>query len=205
MVWLAHLTRLCALCLLLVSRTYALTADDAPPMRAVPTAIPAQPLPQALAAFSASTRLQLVYVSPLALGKESQAVSAGLPATTSLAQLLEGTGLDFLFLNDHTIKLFERPRVVHVSAPAPHRQSPGSYEAAADSLDEVVVSATKRDEALGSLPMSIRLGVNVRIFVNNATNAQPLLQRYSDAPGSALVYAYTFRPRTLGLMGNWSF
>ena len=48
-------------------------------------------------------------------------------------------------------------------------------------------------------------GVNVRIFVNNATNAQPLLQRYSDAPGSALVYAYTLRPRTIGLMGNWSF
>jgi outer membrane receptor protein involved in Fe transport len=47
--------------------------------------------------------------------------------------------------------------------------------------------------------------VNVRIFVNNVTNTQPLLQRYSDAPGSALVYAYSLRPRTVGLMGNWSF
>jgi iron complex outermembrane receptor protein len=155
MVWLGHLTRLCALCLLLVNRTYALAADDAPPTRAVPTAIPAQPLPQALAAFSASTRLQLVYVSTLALGKESQAVPAGLPTTTSLTRLLEGTGLDFLFLNDRTVKLFERPRVAHAPAAAPHRQSPGSYEAAGDSLDEVVVSATKRNEALSSLPMSV--------------------------------------------------
>jgi hypothetical protein len=48
-------------------------------------------------------------------------------------------------------------------------------------------------------------GINVRFFVNNAMNAQPLLQRYTDAPGSALVYAYTLRPRTVGLMGNWSF
>ena len=159
MVWLTHVTRLCVLCLLLVNWTFALTADDVPPARPVPTAIPAQPLPQALAAFSAATRLQLVYVSPLALGKVSQAIPGGLPAATSLMHLLEGTGLDFLFLNDHTIKLFERQRVVHAPAPAsppaPHRQSPGSYEATADSLDEVVVSATKRNEALSSLPMSV--------------------------------------------------
>jgi outer membrane receptor protein involved in Fe transport len=50
-----------------------------------------------------------------------------------------------------------------------------------------------------------RSRVNARIFVNNVTNAQPLLQRYTDAPGSALVYAYTLRPRTVGLMGNWTF
>jgi hypothetical protein len=50
-----------------------------------------------------------------------------------------------------------------------------------------------------------QLGVNVRIFVNNTTNARPLLQRYADDPGSALVYAYTLRPRTVGLMGSWSF
>ena len=50
-----------------------------------------------------------------------------------------------------------------------------------------------------------RPGVNVRFFVNNAANARPMLQRYSDAPGSALEYAYTLRPRTVGLMGNWSF
>ena len=50
-----------------------------------------------------------------------------------------------------------------------------------------------------------RPGVNVRIFVNNLANAQPKLQSYSDVPGSALVYAYTLRPRTVGLMGNWTF
>src|ERR1700736_2337337 len=100
MIWLGHLTRPCALCLLLVNWTHALAADDAPPMRAVPTAIPAQPLPQALAAFSASTHLQFVYISQLALGKVSQTVPAGQPAATCLTHLLDGTGLDFLFLND---------------------------------------------------------------------------------------------------------
>ncbi|MDB6083221.1 MAG: hypothetical protein JWN43_1102, partial [Gammaproteobacteria bacterium] len=93
MVWLGHLTRRGALCLLLAGPTYAsaadaFAADDAPAMRAVPTAVPAQPLSQALAAFSASTRLQLVYISPLALGKMSQAVPAGLPAAEGLTHLL---------------------------------------------------------------------------------------------------------------------
>ena len=157
MVWLGHLTSLCALCLLLVNRTFALATDDAPPERAMPMAITAQPLPQALAAFSASTHLQLVYVSQLALGKVSQAVPAGLPATTSLSHLLEGTGVDFLFLNDRTVKLFEQPRAARAPAPTPSpgRESTGSGPAAAESLDEVVVSAMKRDEILSSVPMSI--------------------------------------------------
>src|SRR5712671_6708852 len=120
MVWLGRLTGLCALCLLLVNRTGALAADDAPPEGALLTAIAAQPLTQALAAFTSSTHLQLVYVSQLALGRNSQAVAAGLPATTGLAQLLEGSGLDFKFLNDRTIKLFERPKAARAaSAPEP--------------------------------------------------------------------------------------
>jgi hypothetical protein len=48
-------------------------------------------------------------------------------------------------------------------------------------------------------------GVNVHFFVNNAMNTQPLLQRFADAPGSALLYAYSLRPRTIGITGNWSF
>jgi hypothetical protein len=45
-------------------------------------------------------------------------------------------------------------------------------------------------------------GHHVRLFVNNATNAQLMLQRFADALG-ALVSAFT--PRTLGLMGTWTF
>ncbi len=147
-------TALCALCLLLVGRTHALAIDDAPPLRPVPAAIAALPLEQALAAFISSTHLQLVYVSQLALGKTSQAVPAGLPATLALTRLLEGTGLEFQFLNDRTIKIFERPRG-HVPAAIPDSKSTDSSSSAADSLQEVVVSATKRDEFLSTVPMSI--------------------------------------------------
>jgi hypothetical protein len=118
MVWLGRLTGLCALCLLLTGLTGALAADDALPEHTVQAAIAAQPLTQALAAFTASTHLQLVYVSQLALGLNSQTVPAGLPAAAGLARLLEGTGLDFKFLNDRTVKLFERPRRAPRDPPA---------------------------------------------------------------------------------------
>jgi outer membrane receptor protein involved in Fe transport len=79
---------------------------------------------------------------------------------------------------------------------------------------EVEIKSTSYDPRLGADPANYLLnlqmgltrpGVNVRLFVNNVTNAQPRLQLYSDAPGSALLYAYTLRPRTVGLMGNWAF
>ena len=155
MIWLGQLTRLCAICLLLVEGVPALGADDSLASRAVP-AIDAQPLPQALAAFASLTHLQLVYVSQLALGKMSHAVPSGQPATTSLAQLLQGTGLDFLLLNDRTIKLYERPRLARAPpTPTPERTVTTDLDAAADSLSEVVVSATKRNQMLSTVPMSI--------------------------------------------------
>ena len=51
MVWLGRLTGLCALCLVLVNRTGAVSAADPPPERAVLSTIAAQPLSQALAAY----------------------------------------------------------------------------------------------------------------------------------------------------------
>ena len=44
-----------------------------------------------------------------------------------------------------------------------------------------------------------------KLFINNALNAQPLLQRSADAPGSSLIYAYTLRPRTVGLACGWTY
>jgi outer membrane receptor protein involved in Fe transport len=47
--------------------------------------------------------------------------------------------------------------------------------------------------------------LDLRLFVNNALDAHPLLQPSADAPGSLPVYAYTLTPRTWGLAGAWRF
>lgn len=41
--------------------------------------------------------------------------------------------------------------------------------------------------------------LRVTLFVENALNRRPFLQRNNDYPGSTLVYGFTLRPRTIGL------
>ena len=45
----------------------------------------------------------------------------------------------------------------------------------------------------------------VSVFVNNALDSQPTLQRRNYIPTDTLFYATTFRPRTVGASGNWRF
>jgi hypothetical protein len=58
--------------------------------------------------------------------------------------------------------------------------------------------------------LNLKLGIiwsklDLRLFVNNALDAHPLLQSLADVPGSLPVYAHTLTPRTWGLAGAWSF
>jgi outer membrane receptor protein involved in Fe transport len=58
--------------------------------------------------------------------------------------------------------------------------------------------------------LNLQLGVtwgtsDIKVFVDNALDSLPDLQRDVDAPRSPLAYAYTFRPRTVGVRANWSF
>jgi outer membrane receptor protein involved in Fe transport len=158
MIWLGQLTGLCAICLLLVTWTPRAAADEPQSIHPVP-AIDAQPLPQALATFASLSHMQLVYVSQVALGKTSQAVSGGQSAIESLKQLLQGTGLEFSLLNDHTITLYEQPRLARAPS-LPSRQPTAGDEYRVDPVPddpiaEVVVTATKRNQMLSTVPMSI--------------------------------------------------
>ena len=47
-----------------------------------------------------------------------------------------------------------------------------------------------------------RGGWTVEAYVDNALDAHPALQRNGDIPGTALTYAYTFRPRTCGISAS---
>jgi outer membrane receptor protein involved in Fe transport len=139
-----RLTLSCALLCVPIGRGYA-QSHMAPAAEPLSAPLVSQSLPQALAEFTALTHLQLVYVSRLAVGKTSQAVPAGSPAAEGLSRLLQGTGLSAVFLNDHTVEVFERPR----------QKAPSNAEVDAAALQEVVVTADKRSEVLRSVPMSI--------------------------------------------------
>lgn len=112
-----------------------------------------QPVAEALAAFGRQTGLQLIYLSTIAEEQRSKGARAGLGASAALAQLLDGTGLRFEFLNDRTVRIFPEPAIAPmIPAPVPARQHHAERIAG---LDEVVVTATRREEPLSRVPIDM--------------------------------------------------
>ena len=137
------LTRLIPQCVLggvLVALSFAAVPADAPSGNPLSLDIPAQPLSTALAAFADQTGLPLVYVSTIGDGRVSRMARAGMPPSLALRTLLSGTGLDFVFLNSRTVKIFEIPKLAATTV--------------SSALEEIVVSATKREESLSKVPIS---------------------------------------------------
>ena len=143
-------------CVLCCSATLGFAAADELHGPALSADIPAQALPLALNAFVEQTGLQLVYVSSLAESRVSAAVPAGLAPARALERLLGGTGVDFVVLNDHTVKLFQKP-AIPASKPIATTSLPqpaAHLSAELSALEEIVVTATKREELLRDVPVS---------------------------------------------------
>src|SRR5271168_2669650 len=117
--------------------------------KALAADIPAQPLAQALAAFGRQTGLQFVYVSGVVRDQRSHAVSAGLGANEALARVLEGTGLRFEYLTSRSIRILE-------AVTGPPRQTAATVPAE-NELQEVIVTANRRDEKLQDVPITIQV------------------------------------------------
>ena len=71
-------------------------------------AIAAQPLPQALAAFTRATGLALVYTEDAAYQVQAPAVNGRMSAEQALARLLAGSGLSYAQVNAGTLTLVPR-------------------------------------------------------------------------------------------------
>jgi iron complex outermembrane receptor protein len=179
--------------LLIVGANSGMTAEE--PSGSTPSAaIAAQPLSRALAAFSAQTGLQLVYVSSLVDGHESQNVPAGLTPRAALARLLGGTGLDFVFLNARTVKIFAAPPATSTTvAPARARDRETVLPAAIPAA-EVVVTATKREQPLNDVPMSVSVlssqemqELNVETISDIATLTPGVEYDFSSQWGSGIL------------------
>jgi len=115
--------------------------------------IPAQPLKEALAAFARNTGLQLVYVSGVANSRRSRAVPAGLSADTALTRLLQGTGLRFEYLTPDTIRIFAL--------------TPNTGDA--EPSGEVIVTASRREQNLQDVPITVEVLTGAALAKLNAT------------------------------------
>jgi iron complex outermembrane receptor protein len=142
-------------CCLLVA---LLSSANAVRSASLPQPIGSQPLAAALVEFAHQTGLHLMYVSQLAAKRQSHETPGGLSATDTLTLLLKGTGLNFQFLNPNTIRIFE-PEVVAPASlpsatnlPAPRAEPPTHR---LDALEEVIVTATRREERARDVPISM--------------------------------------------------
>src|ERR1700722_3895369 len=148
--------------------------------------IPAQPLAQALTAFGRQTGLQLVYVSGDVRDQRSHAVSAGLGAHEALTRMLQGTGLKVEYLTPRSIRIL-------VAEVAPPRESTAKIPAG-DELQEVIVTANRREEDLQKVPMTIQVLTGETLAKLNATTFDdfvkylPAVTAHGVGPGQNTIY-----------------
>jgi iron complex outermembrane receptor protein len=148
--------------------------------------IPVQPLAQALAAFGRQTGLQIVYVSGVVRDQRSHAVFAGLGAHEALARMLEGTGLKFEYLTPRSIRIL----VEEVEPP----REPTTKIPAADELQEVIVTANRREENLQNVPITIQVLTGETLAKLNATTFDdfvkylPGITAHGVGPGQNTIY-----------------
>jgi iron complex outermembrane receptor protein len=158
----------CGPILLLVLAVFAPVSHAQIPARDF--AIAAQDAAAALADFGAQSRMQLLFDYEAVQGIRTPALTGRLPVDTALQQLLAGTGLTFTMVNDRTISIRRAPvapagssAANKAAAPLARRTSPAHSSSAtvleggsvAAALDEVIVTAEKRDQALQRTALAV--------------------------------------------------
>jgi len=107
----------------------ATPAEAVPPSRPTAAAIPPMPLKQALNEFAHREHLQLVYVSSIVDGVRTNGAPEGLSQRSTLHALLQGTGLQSNYLDEHTVTITQAQ----------------PYEAVDPQLDPPLASSTSPD------------------------------------------------------------
>jgi iron complex outermembrane receptor protein len=128
------------------------------------------PLPEALLKFSAQSGIQVTSAADLVDRKQSAGVRGSLPAGKALSQLLLGTQLEFDTVDQSTVSIRREARsnstqtrldggaTATASAGAPQSNgggAPVSNTVSEGGLEEIVVTARRREERAQSVPASI--------------------------------------------------
>ena len=132
--------------------------------------IPAQPLDQALAAFSVSTGLQMLYDSSLAAGRRSSPVSGAMQPREALVLMLAGTGLTARFTSAGAVVIYAGSTsavtlnpITATAAPVVGRAGVSAEARAyAEAVQRQTVEALRQDAGLsgGDYALSVRLWVS---------------------------------------------
>src|SRR5450631_452112 len=162
------------------------TLAEAPEPAVLTADIPAEPLAQALEAFARQTGLQLVYVSEVVREQRSHEVPAGLGARDALARMLESTGLNFEYLTSRSIRI--------LTAVAALPRATMTNTSAGDELQEVIVTANRREEKLQDVPITLQVlsGEQLRQLslhtFNDVIKYPPNVTYSGNGPGTGNIF-----------------
>jgi len=169
-------------CALIGATGLLLTASAMARAESVRFDIPIQPLPAALRVFAAQAQMQLLYEQGAVASASGNAVIGEFDKQAALAQLLRNTGLEVVYSSESTAtirpasdKQTEQKITTDAHAPVPlrlaevaqPRKRDSSVELAKSSLEEVIVTARRREENIQTVPVAITVVSQEALQENN--------------------------------------
>jgi iron complex outermembrane receptor protein len=154
--------------------------------------LPAQPLADSLRAVADKTGSNILFDHKLVDGRRATPLQADLTLEQALEQLLAGTGLTYRVSDTRTIIIVAEQSGEVTNAPnfaqQPSNRKPSAkvFEHAAiatSNIDEVVVTASKRSEALGSISAAVTAIPGAQL---EGTGAREFQDYFRDVPGLML-------------------
>ena len=150
------------------------------------------------AAYARARYTQTVYLGNQVVATSGDTVGA-LPLVPAPLTAVASVDYEIRFANAVTARVRAQD--------AFHSRNPGPFTT--DNPNAVVYAPERRpDPSTNQLNLTAGVSwspLDLSLFVNNALDSRPVLQRRNRIPGDTLFYATTFRPRTLGLAVNWRF
>jgi outer membrane receptor protein involved in Fe transport len=132
---------------------------------AAPITITDGTLGPALVAFADKTKLQVLYTDPAIAGTSTKGAREAESPQSALDALLRGTNLRYEFTNGNTVRIFAAndrrsglaPNASLAAAQVAQAGAPasGAQTAQRGGIEEIVVTARKREENLQQVPLSI--------------------------------------------------
>jgi outer membrane receptor protein involved in Fe transport len=144
--------------------------------------------------FARQTAIQVMYLSALADGLSSKGAPAGLATRAALTSLLDGTGLRYEFLNARSIRLLASPRTTDTAVR--RRRGLAAIQLSSPALEEIIVSATKRDEPLHDVAISALVLPQLEL---DSAGIRGLGDIAAHTPGMQYDFGSQFGP---GIMSN---
>jgi iron complex outermembrane recepter protein len=183
--------------------------------------IAAQPMSSALRQFAAQARIQLFFVEADVAGKTAPAIDGSFKRDDVLARLLAGTGLTYDMSKPDTVVIhFQDGRqgsirpaptptqlaAVQSAAARPVADPPVAAPPAGGNLEEVVVTARRREEKVQTVPISVSVISGQELEAQQVTTAQDLQELVPSlnigSGNSRDVNRFTLRGQGVTLFGD---